>query len=164
MLRLDALSGRLEPLLVRRIERLAMAVERGDESAWRPLCESLVALEALGRVTLPERRGALLSVGELAERLGVTAKSARRMVAEGRLRPAVRAGRLLRFRGDERPVGPAAPRARIRESEPAMASPVANGAVNPCGERSDSGPQRAVAQQPAHRAVAQQPVLKGESE
>src|SRR5262245_16308395 len=97
---LPSLASRLEPLILHRIETLVLAVEQGDENAWSPLCQSISALEALGRLSLPERHGRLLTVGELAERLKVTPKSALRMVSQGRLTPAIRNGRFLRFRGD----------------------------------------------------------------
>jgi len=105
---LDAVGGlarRLEPLLVRRLGELVLAVERSEPEAWAPVCETLAAIEALSTLASPERRGAFLTARELARRLGVTPKSLRRMVAEGRLAPAVRAGRFLRFRGDEQPSG-----------------------------------------------------------
>jgi excisionase family DNA binding protein len=123
MIPLTTLAHRLEPLLARRLEQLTCAVEQGDASAWPLVERTIMALESLGRLALPEQRGELLTVHELAARLGVTAKSALRMVAEGRLTPAVRSGRFLRFRGDERPQGPA--RARTRDSGPPVASGVA---------------------------------------
>jgi excisionase family DNA binding protein len=106
---LTTLAARLEPLLLHRIEKLALAVEQGDEEAWPQLCASLTALEALGRVGLPERNGQMLTVAQIAERLHVTAKTARKMVSQGRLTPAIRDGRFVRFKGDEKP----GPRRRI---------------------------------------------------
>ena len=104
---LTILAHRLEPLLARRLEQLTHAVEQGDARALARVERTVVAIESLGRLALPERRGALLTVTEMAERLGIRQKSLLRMVSEGRVRPAERAGRYVRFRGDERPLGPA---------------------------------------------------------
>jgi len=133
---IDTLSRRLEPLLRARVESLVLAVERRDESAWRLLCESLVALDALARVASPERRGAMLTVAEMSARLGILPKSTRRMIAEGRLRPAVREGRFIRFKGDERP--------GIRRSGSEVARVVATPGVRQPRIRTGTGPSGAV--------------------
>jgi helix-turn-helix protein len=96
---------RLEPLFAQRIAELALRVEAGDVDCWRPLCEALTAYQALKIIGSPDRAGRQLTTGEMAQRLGVRPKSLRRMVAEGRIQPTVKAGRFTRWSGRERPGG-----------------------------------------------------------
>jgi excisionase family DNA binding protein len=92
---------RLEPLLSKRIAELTVHVEQGHEEAWAPLCEALVAYSVLHTLGTPERQGRPLTTKEMAQRLGVEAKSLRRMVKQQRIRPAVKVGRLMRWSGQE---------------------------------------------------------------
>jgi excisionase family DNA binding protein len=94
-------SRRLEPLLAKRVSELTMRVEQGDADCWRPLCEALLAYQALQTIGSPERQGRPLSTAEMAQRLGVKPKSLRRMVQQQRIRPAVKVGRLMRWSGQE---------------------------------------------------------------
>lgn len=94
---------RLEPLLSRRIAELTVRVEQGDADCWRPLCEAVLAYQALQAIGLPECHGRQLTTAEMAVRLGVKPKSLRRMVAEKRIQPTVKAGRFTRWSGQERP-------------------------------------------------------------
>jgi hypothetical protein len=92
---------RLEPLLVRRISELTMRVEQGDADCWRPLCEAVLAYQALQVIGQPERQGRPLTTAQMAERLGMTPKSLRRAVEQERIRPAVRVGNTMRWSGRE---------------------------------------------------------------
>ncbi len=89
-------------LLIARVAELEARVVAGDESAWSPYLDALQALAALDR---PER-GAMLTTAQMAERLGVQPKSLLRRVARGEVRPTLRAGKLIRWRGDEAVAAP----------------------------------------------------------
>lgn len=92
---------RLEPLLARRICELTLKVEQGDGEAWEPLCESLMAYQALQSIGQPERQGRPLTTAEMAARLGIETKSLRRWVQQRRIAPAIRVGRTMRWSGRE---------------------------------------------------------------
>ncbi len=84
-------------LLTAHVSELERRVGGGDESAWSAYVEALQVLAALDR---PER-GAMLTTREMAERLGVTPKALLRRAARGEIQPAMRAGKLIRWRGSE---------------------------------------------------------------
>ena len=60
------------------------------------------ALVALTQALKPENGGAMLTTKELAARLAVSPKTLLRHKAEGKIRPAVERGKLLRWSGQER--------------------------------------------------------------
>jgi excisionase family DNA binding protein len=92
---------RLEPLLAKRIADLTVGVEGGDVDCWAPLCAALVAYSVLHTINSPERQGRPLTTAEMAARLGVGPKSLRRMVKDGRIRPALKVGHTMRWSGRE---------------------------------------------------------------
>jgi len=82
-----------------RLLELEARVRGGDESAWVPytemtrlLAEVLVALE---------RRGVLLTTAEKAAQLQVHPETLLERMRRGEITPAVRAGKLIRWRADE---------------------------------------------------------------
>ncbi len=84
-----------------RLKELNQRLEAGDETAWAEYRETAGALaEILGRLA-PERRGALLTTAEMAERYGISRKTLLKRKARGEIRPAVQRGKLIRWRGDE---------------------------------------------------------------
>jgi hypothetical protein len=91
------LLARSVQLLTARVAALEERVRAGDESAWPLYLDALRTLAALDRPA----RGAMLTTRDMAERLGVTAKSLLRRAAKGEIRPAMRAGKLIRWRGTE---------------------------------------------------------------
>jgi excisionase family DNA binding protein len=76
---------------IRLRERIAELIERidgGDVSAWPEYLQALMALQAL----IPEDRRPLATTKEMAEKLGVTPKTVRRLGKAGKLE-AVRLGK-----------------------------------------------------------------------
>ena len=59
------------------------------------------ALPALVADTTPGRRGELLSTRQMAERLGIAPKTLLRRKARGDVKPAMQAGKLIRWKGTE---------------------------------------------------------------
>ena len=88
--------------LVERLEVLEAKLQAGEPlwEEYRSTVATLVA--ALGQVS-PGSNGELLSTREMAARLGVTPKTLLKRKAKGSITPAVRAGRLIRWKGTERP-------------------------------------------------------------
>ena len=84
-------------LLVARVADLEHRVTAGEESAWPPYLDALRTLAALDR---PER-GAMLTTREMAERLGLAPKTLLKHAKTGAIRPEVRRGKLVRWRGTE---------------------------------------------------------------
>lgn len=75
------------------------AAVAGDPAKRREYRENAVALATLA--TLAEQRGDLVSTRQLAERLGVSARTIRRRRKAGELKPALELGkRVLRWRPD----------------------------------------------------------------
>lgn len=91
------LLGRGLQLLAVRVTALEDRVRAGDENAWPPYLAALQALAALDRPA----RGGSLTTADMADRLGITPKSLLRRVKRGDVVPALRAGKLIRWRGDE---------------------------------------------------------------
>ena len=89
-----------EPLLVRRLEALRNRVEAGEE-VWPELCECIRTLVAIAPAVAPDANGMLLTTGQMAERLGMSTKTLLRHKANGKIKPAVARGKLLRWSGRE---------------------------------------------------------------
>lgn len=105
------LLDRAQRVIAERVEALEARVRAGEE-VWPEYLRTLEVLALVTAQLAPERRGALLSTAEMAARLGVTPKSLLRAKSQGRIRPAVQSGRLVRWRGSELPAGRAAGRGR----------------------------------------------------
>jgi predicted DNA-binding protein (UPF0251 family) len=100
----------LRPILERAVARLQARaaaleerVEAGDESAWSAYVEAVEALAAVLPRLDRGADGALLSTAEMAHRLGVAPKTLLRHVARGSVTPALRRGKLIRWKGTEVP-------------------------------------------------------------
>ena len=78
-------------------------LDAGDEHAWPAFLETLQGVLAILAQPGPERRGALLTTQEMADRLGVSPKTLLKHKARGAVRPAVQKGKWIRWRGDEVP-------------------------------------------------------------
>lgn len=85
---------RAASLLATRLEALEPRVRAGDEAAWPEYRETALALATLEAKAAPE----YLSTKALAERLGVAPKTLLRRAKRGQLTPAVRLGRLIRWK------------------------------------------------------------------
>ncbi len=93
---------RAAALLSARLDTLEDRLE-ADELAWSAYCEAARALAAVAGHLEPGARGELLTTQEMAQRLGLSAKTLRRHVAGGVVKPALHRGKLIRWRGDEVP-------------------------------------------------------------
>ncbi len=87
--------------LADRLDQLDRRLEAGDELAWAEYRETARALAEILAQLAPERRGALLTTAEMAERYGISPKTLLRRKARGEVQPAVQRGKLIRWRGDE---------------------------------------------------------------
>jgi hypothetical protein len=96
-----ALLDRARALLTARVNELETRVRHGDENAWPAYLAVVSALSALVADTAPGRRGELLSTRQMAERLGIAPKTLLRRKARGDVRPAMQAGKLIRWKGTE---------------------------------------------------------------
>ena len=88
-------------LLADRLRSLEARLESGDELAWPEYCETVRTLAAVLPNLTPERRGALLTTAEMAARLNVAPKTLLKHKAQGRVRPALQRGKLIRWQGNE---------------------------------------------------------------
>ena len=100
----------LRPMLERAVARLQaraavleQRIETGDESAWSAYVEAVGALAVVFPRLDPGADGALLTTAEMAHRLGVAPKTLLRHVARGSVTPALRRGKLIRWKGTEVP-------------------------------------------------------------
>ncbi len=91
-----------EPLLVKRLGQLQDRLRAGDEAAWPEFLGVLNTLASLLSNLRPEAGGPMLTTAEMASRLGVKPKTLLKHRAEGKIRPAVAQGKLLRWSGQER--------------------------------------------------------------
>ena len=133
------LLARALQLLTARVAGLEERVRAGDESAWSPYLD---AIRALAQLDKPER-GAMLSTADMAARLGVRPKSLLRRVQRGDVRPAVRSGKLIRWRGDEIPApasGGQRPGQGSRGVAPTVATRVARNGPGRLSEAARSAP------------------------
>jgi hypothetical protein len=84
--------GALVPLLVARVEALRVRVAAGDGTAWAELVSTADLLLRLEAATAPGAGGALLTTSQLAQRMGVSAKTILRARKRGQLEPAAQLG------------------------------------------------------------------------
>jgi hypothetical protein len=88
--------ARAERRLLARLEELDARLD-GDVTAWPAYCEAAATLATIARQA--RENGALLTTGQLAERLNVSTKTVLRRRAKGELQPAMQLGkRALRWR------------------------------------------------------------------
>jgi len=92
---------RAAQLLEARLAVLEDRVRHGDEAAWAPYLEAVQGAAALEARLTPGSRGELLTTRAMAERLGITPKTLLKRKAKGQIRPAMQAGKLIRWRGSE---------------------------------------------------------------
>jgi hypothetical protein len=90
-----------EPLLVARLQQLAVRIEANDETAWPEFLQIVGILAALGPAVAPERIGALLTTEEMAVRFGISPKTLLKRKNRGEIEPAVQQGHLIRWSGRE---------------------------------------------------------------
>jgi hypothetical protein len=101
-------------LLAQRLDVLEQSIQAGDESGWASYCDVVRSLAAALEHTVPGDRGELLTTREMAARVNLAPKTLLRHCAEGRIQPAVKAGKLIRWRGNEVPMNIATGRKPIR--------------------------------------------------
>lgn len=100
---LEAVIERSARLLAGRLLVLESKLETG-EAAWREYREIAGTLALMAPHVTPARRGELLTTAQMAARLGLSSKTLLKHKAAGAIRPALQRGKLLRWRGDERPL------------------------------------------------------------
>jgi hypothetical protein len=88
-------------LLERYLVQLEERVLNGDDAALPELRATAVALATMSTQLTPGSRGELLTTAEMAERLHLASKTLLKRVRKGEIRPALRRGKLIRWRGDE---------------------------------------------------------------
>lgn len=88
-------------LIEQRLTRLEERVRQGDEGAWGAFLATLGTYTAVLAQLAPEGHNGLLSTKQMAERLGIAPKTLLRRKAQGRVRPAMQAGKLIRWKGTE---------------------------------------------------------------
>ena len=88
-----------------RLAQLEARLEQDDAATWTAYSETVQALAVVLPAIAPERRGALLTTAQMAERLVIAPKTLLRRRKRGQVRPAVELGErgraALRWRGDE---------------------------------------------------------------
>ena len=89
-------------LLAERLDALEARARGGDATAWATYLVTLQTLTAVLERLDVQELGAPLTTRAMAERLGLKPKALLRHKARGSIRPAVQAGKLIRWRGDER--------------------------------------------------------------
>lgn len=90
-------------LLSDRLAVLEPGVRVADEEAWARYLGTLQGLVAVLARLDAHSPAHLLTTGEMAERLGLAASTLLKHARNGKTRPALKAGKLIRWRGDERP-------------------------------------------------------------
>ena len=90
-------------LLVARIAVLEDRIRAGDEAAWEPYLSALNTLITVLDGSSPGGRGEMLTTSQMASRLGIAPKTLLKHKAAGAVKPALQRGRLIRWKGDERP-------------------------------------------------------------
>jgi hypothetical protein len=95
--------GGVVELLWGRLAALEGRIREGDETAWSVYLVTLQVLVALlGHVEPPGRTRDLLTTKEMAERLGIAPKTLLAHRRRGSVRPAIKKGKLIRWKGSER--------------------------------------------------------------
>lgn len=84
-----------------RLSTLQARIDAGDDTAWSDYCQSAATLAAIVPNLSPDRSGPLLTTAEMAWRFGVAPKTLLKHAAAGRIKPAVRRGKLYRWNGAE---------------------------------------------------------------
>ena len=87
--------------LLTRLAVLEQQLDAGDASAWPAYLAVLDVLLRLTAATKPGASGELLTTKAMAERLGIQPKALLRRVKQNTVRPAVKAGKFIRWRGTE---------------------------------------------------------------
>jgi len=82
--------------LVDRAEELHSRLS-ADPSLWGEYCQILRTLAAIAPLAEPGARGELLTTAQLADRLGLAPKTLLRHKKDGRIKPLVQKGKLLRW-------------------------------------------------------------------
>lgn len=100
-LRVAIYLTRSASLLAERIARLESRVQAGDETAWKPYQEAVMALAVVLQQLPVERQGAFLTTREMATRLNISPKTLLRRKSRGEIRPALQKGKLIRWKGNE---------------------------------------------------------------
>ena len=100
-LRVATCLARSASLLAERIAKLEPSVQAGDETAWEPYQEAVMALAAVLQQLPVERQGAFLTTREMAARLNISPKTLLRRKSHGEIRPALQKGKLIRWKGNE---------------------------------------------------------------
>jgi hypothetical protein len=88
-------------VLSQRLAALEGRLQEGDESAWTSYTDTVMALASVVQNLAPERSGELLTTAEMATRLGIKPKTLLKHKGRGQIRPALQAGKLIRWRGTE---------------------------------------------------------------
>src|SRR5262245_38663513 len=83
--------------LVERLTQLEERLQSGEEAAWSGYIEAVKAVALVLPNLAPGRRVELLTTAEMARRLGVAPKTLLRRKARGEIRPALQAGKLIRW-------------------------------------------------------------------
>lgn len=97
---LPTVLERSASLLAARLAELEAELADND-SRWADYIATVHALAAIAPSLAPEHGGPLLTTAQMAERLGISAKTLLRQKSTGGIRPAVQRGKLIRWRGDE---------------------------------------------------------------
>jgi hypothetical protein len=87
--------------LLARLAVLEAQLDAGDASGWPAYLTTLDVLLRLAPATAPGAGGELLTTKEMAERLGLAPKTLLKHAKTGAIRPEVRRGKLVRWRGTE---------------------------------------------------------------
>lgn len=96
-----AALSRSARVLTERLSELEARVQGGEETAWSDYTATVQTLALLLPALSPEARGQLLTTAEMAARLNIKPKTLLKRKARGEVRPAVQAGKLIRWRGSE---------------------------------------------------------------
>jgi hypothetical protein len=87
--------------LVDHLAEIEARLDGGDAGAWDAYVATLTALLRVLEQGTPGARGELLTTAQMAERLGIAPKTLLKHAAAGVVRPALKRGKLIRWKGDE---------------------------------------------------------------
>lgn len=87
--------------MVDRLADLETRLDAGDAAAWDAYLPTLTMLLGVLEQVAPGTRGELLTTAQMAERLGIAPKTLLKHAAAGTVRPALKRGKLIRWKGDE---------------------------------------------------------------